>query len=141
MVILGAFKTCSNVTIVICNDGAKPFNVEQRREMISAALLAKDIMDANIVVVPDGHDAAWVERVLDECGNPSDAGVWSGDEAVRALFEAQGVQTKKIVPVPGISGEDIRKKMAANDPAFRKHIPSGAIDVVMARKSQGVRSG
>lgn len=138
MVVQGMLKACGNVTVVICDEKKKgpdaPFTVEQRREMISAALIAKDIMDATIVVVDDGaEDAAWVTRVMDAAeANASDAMVWSGSEHVRSLFEAAGVATKKIVPVPGIDSGEIRKLMHANDPNFRKHIPSGAIDVVMA---------
>ncbi|MBI1908233.1 adenylyltransferase/cytidyltransferase family protein [Candidatus Uhrbacteria bacterium] len=136
MVVQGMVKSCGNACIVICDEGKAgadaPFTVEQRREMISAALLAKDIMDATIVVVKDGgEDAQWAHRVLDECGNPEGATVWSGREEVRALFEGMGVATKKVVPVPGISSETIREQMVANNPEFRKHIPSGAIDVVM----------
>lgn len=136
MVVQGMFKACGNVTIVICDEGKKtddaPFSVEQRREMITAALLAKDIMDATILVVKDGgEDAQWAKRVLDECGNPGEPFVWSGRDEVRALFDAMKVQTKKIVPVPGISSDDIRAKMKAGNSEWRKHIPSGAIDVLM----------
>ncbi len=136
MVVQGMYKIVGNVTIVICNEGKvtadAPFTVEQRREMITAALLAKEILDATIVVVKDGgEDAEWAKRVLDECGNPSEPFVWSGREEVRELFEKMGVQTKKIVPVPGISSDDIRAKMKAGGSDWRKHIPSGAIDVVM----------
>lgn len=137
MVVQGMLKACGNVTVVICDEKKKgpdvPFTVEQRREMISAALLAKDIMDATIVAVDDGgEDAAWATRVMDAAeASANDAMVWSGNEHVRSLFEAAGVATKKIVPVPGIDSAAIRTLMAANDPNFRKHIPSGAIDVVM----------
>lgn len=140
MVVQGMMKACGNVTIVICDEkkpksADAPFSVDERREMISAALLAKDIMDANIVVVEDGaEDADWVTRVLTAADEPSDAVVWSGNEHVRSMCEAAGVATKKIVPVPGIDGAEIRRLMAAHDPNFRKHIPSGAIDVVMAKK-------
>ena len=140
MVVQGMLKACGNVTVVICDEKKRgpdaPFSVEQRREMISAALLAKDIMDATIVVVEDGgRDAALATRVLDVAeATASDAMVWSGDEQVRAVFEAAGVATKRIVPVPGISGSEIRRLMTANDSNFRKHIPSGAIDVVMASR-------
>lgn len=140
MVVQGALKACENVIIVICNEGKgpdSPFSTDQRREMISAALLAKDIMDATILVVNDGgEDKDWAHRVMDECGNPADAIVWSGREEVRAAFEANGVATKKIVPVPGIDSADIRAKMATNNPDFRKHIPAGAIDVVMDAKNK-----
>lgn len=136
LVVQGMMKACGNVTIVICDEGKQgqdsPFTVDQRREMISAALLARDIMDATIMVVKDGgEDEQWARRVLDECGNPSDAYVWSGREEVREVFEKLGVQTKKVVPVPGISSDDIRAKMRDGNADWRKHIPSGAIDVAM----------
>lgn len=136
MVVQGMFKACGNVTIVICDEGGKsadaPFSAEKRREMISAALLAKDIMDATIAVVHDmPDDEQWVEHVLDAAGNPASPYVWSGNDHVRELFEKKGVATKKVVPVPGISSEDIRAKMKSGDANWRKHIPSGAIDVLM----------
>lgn len=136
MVVQGMHKAFGNVTIVVCDEGRKsdeaPFSVDKRREMISAALLAKDIMDASIVVVRDmPDDADWVDHVLDAAGRPSEPFVWSGNEHVRALFEEKGIATKKVVPVPGISSEDIRAKMKAGDANWRKHVPSGAIDVVM----------
>lgn len=136
LVVQGMVKACGNATIVICDEGKKtedaPFSVEKRREMITAALLAKDIMDATIVVVRDlPNDEEWVAHVLDAVGHPSEPSVWSGREEVRAAFEAKGIHTKKVVPVPGIDGEDIRAKMRAGNAEWRKHIPSGAIDVVM----------
>lgn len=134
MVVQGMHKACGNVTIVLCDrPGDGPFTVDERREMISAAMLAKDILDATIVTVRDNaDDAQWVDHVLDAAGRPSEPYVWSGNAEVRAMFEAKGVATKKIVPVPGIASEDIRAQMRAGDGAWRKHVPSGAIDVAIA---------
>lgn len=106
LVVQGMMKIDGNATIVIC-EKAKPdptidlLSTEQRREAISAALLDADIMDATIVSVKDDPSGeAWARYVLDAAGNPSDALVWSGHDHIRALFEAIGVATKKIVPVP-----------------------------------------
>lgn len=128
---------CTGVSIIIRDEGKRsedaPFTAEERREMISAALLAEDIMDANIVVVPDGgDDAAWVKRVLDAVGiDSSDVSVWNAKAEVRAAFEAAGVSTKKVVPVPGIDGGEMRRQMREGGTEWRKRIPSGAIDVIM----------
>jgi nicotinamide-nucleotide adenylyltransferase len=118
MVVQGMVKLSEEVVVMIC-DSKNPtapdeqhFTVEQRREMIGAALLAADILDATIAVVRDAeHDADWAHHVLDAAGNPAEPMVWSGDDQVRAIFEAQKIATKKIVPVPGIVGADIRKLM------------------------------
>lgn len=135
MVIQGAMKLSDNVVIVICdgkrNEEADPFTQDKRREMIGAALLAVDIMDVTIAVVKDDEsDEAWAHHVLDAAGNPAEPVVWSGDEGVRKIFEAKGVATKKIVPVPGIVGEDIRKMIREKNPAWRSKIPAGALDVI-----------
>jgi cytidyltransferase-like protein len=136
MVIQGAVKLSDDVTIVIC-DGKKngdedPFTLDQRRDMIGAALLAVDIMDVTIAVVKDSEsDEEWAHHVLDAAGNPTEPMVWSGDEKVRKIFEAKKVATKKIVPVPGIVGEEIRKMIKNKDLTWRSKVPAGAMDVIV----------
>ena len=135
MVVQGMMKVSENVIIVICDGkgggGEKFFTVDQRREMISAALLSADIMDATIVVVKDDEsDEAWAHHVLDAAGNPADPTVWSGNEHVRKIFEAKGVATKKIVPVPGIDGAEIRKMIKEGNTVWRSKVPAGAMDVI-----------
>lgn len=135
MVVQGMMKVSDNVVVVICdgkqNGDEDPFTLDQRREMIGAALLSSDIMDATIAVVKDAEsDEEWAHHVLDAAGNPAEAVVWSGNENVRAIFEAKGVATKKIVPVPGIEGQEIRKMIKDKNPAWRTKIPAGALDVI-----------
>jgi nicotinamide-nucleotide adenylyltransferase len=138
LVVQGMMKIHGNATIAICDgkheSGADhPFTMAQRREMISAALLDANIMDATIVEVTDRptHEA-WVDAVLDAAGHAQDPLVWSGKEDVRAMFEAKSIPTKKIVPVPGIDGEVIRSAIAKGSiDSVRSKIPAGAIDVVM----------
>ncbi|MFA5945288.1 MAG: adenylyltransferase/cytidyltransferase family protein [Patescibacteria group bacterium] len=136
MVVQGMMKMCENAIIVICESADKksaedPFSLDERREMISAALLSADIMDATIVSVKDTQsDEAWAHHVLDSAGNPDEPLVWSGDENVRKIFEAKKVATKKIVPVPGIVGSDIRKMIEKKDRAWRSKVPAGAMDVI-----------
>lgn len=129
-------KTCNNATIVICeslnkNEKEQPFSLDERREMISAALLSADIMDATIVTVKDSEsDDNWATHVLDAAGDPAEPVVWSGNEKVRDIFAARGIETKKIVPVPGHVGAEIREMMEKGDGAWRKKIPAGALDVI-----------
>lgn len=145
MVVQGMMKVSDNVVVVICDDKRESvpssldkgdsrgglFTLEQRREMISAALLSADIMDATIAVVKDAEsDEDWAHHVLDAAGNPAEPTVWSGNEDVRKIFEAKGVATKKIVPVPGIVGEEIRKMIADKNSAWRSKVPAGAMDVI-----------
>ena len=135
MVVQGMIKLSDNVVIAIC-DGKKngdedPFTVDQRRDMIGAALLSVDIMDVTLAVVKDAEsDEQWAHNVLDAAGNPGEPTIWSGDEKVRQIFEAKGVATKKIVPVPGIVGEDIRKRIREKNSAWRSKVPAGAMDVI-----------
>lgn len=135
MVVQGMIKLSDHVVIAIC-DGKKngdedPFTVDQRRDMIGAALLAVDIMDVTLAVVKDAEsDEQWAHNVLDAAGNPGEPTVWSGNEDTRKIFEAKGVATKKIVPVPGIVGEDIRKMIREKNSAWRSKVPAGAMDVI-----------
>ncbi len=137
LVIQGMVKAVGNPIIVICDpakvqpEGDDLFTLEERREMISAALLSADIMDATIVACKDAeNDADWVKYVLDAAEKRNDVVMWSGREEIRAAFEAAGIPTKKIVPVPGIAGETLRAQMRAGDGEWRKKVPAGALDVI-----------
>ena len=135
MVIQGMVKTMGDPIIVICDpmkpDAEDMFTLEQRREMISSALLSADIMDATIVTCKDApEDANWVKYVMDSAGNPQDIVMWSGRDDVRKYFEEAGYQTKKIVHVPGIDGAELRAQMKAGDTSWRKKVPAGAMDTV-----------
>jgi nicotinamide-nucleotide adenylyltransferase len=136
LVVQGMMKAMGNATIVICessdrNSKEDPFSLDERREMISAALLAVDILDATIVSVKDTEsDENWAHHVLDAAGNPADAMVWSGNENVREIFEKKGVKTKKVVPVPGITGEDLRSMLEKGDRTWRSKVPAGAMDTI-----------
>ncbi|MFZ2682263.1 MAG: adenylyltransferase/cytidyltransferase family protein [Patescibacteria group bacterium] len=146
MVIQGMVKLSDQVVVVICEtpsltlpspldkgeiEGVVTFSLDQRRDMIGAALLAVDILDVTIAVVKDAaSDDAWAQYVLDAAGNPSEAMVWSGNDQVRAIFEAKGIATKKIVHVPGIVGEEIRALIQKHDAAWRTKVPAGALDVI-----------
>jgi nicotinamide-nucleotide adenylyltransferase len=137
LVIQGMVKTVGNPIIVVC-DPLKPeaagedmFTLDERREMISAALLSADIMDATIVTCKDaGNDTDWVKYLLDAAEKHADVVMWSGREEVRAAFEAAGIPTKKIVPVPGIDGAMLREQMRAGSGEWRKKVPAGALDVI-----------
>ncbi len=135
MVVQGMAKVADDVVIVICdskkNGDEDPFSIEQRREMVGSALLSADLMDVTIAVVKDSEsDEEWAHHVLDAAGNPAEPTVWSGEESVRKIFEAKGVTTKKIVPVPGIVGEEIRKMIKNKDLTWRSKVPAGAMDIV-----------
>lgn len=137
LVIQGMVKTMGNPIIVICDplksdaSGDDLFTLDDRREMISAALLSADIMDATIVTCKDAEsDADWVKYVLDAAEKHSDVMMWSGRDEVRIAFEAAGIPTKKIVPVPGIDSATLREQMRAGSGEWRKKVPAGALDVI-----------
>ncbi len=129
-------KACGKVVIVICHEpGDKAeddlFSREQVREMISATLLDEDIVDATIVLASDcTDDDEWVDKVMEEAGRPEGAMVWSGNENVLALFEKHDVKTKKIVPVPGIVGAELREMIKSGDAGWKKKVPAGTKRVV-----------
>lgn len=131
-------NSCGKAVVVICcdPDGSAGddsiFSTEEVREMISAALLNADIVDANIAVVNDcpEDDEEWVDKVLEAAGNPDDAKVWSGKDDVKALFEARGVEIQNISEVPGHVTSEIREMIESNNTDWRSKMPAGAMDVV-----------
>ncbi|MFA6522559.1 MAG: adenylyltransferase/cytidyltransferase family protein [Patescibacteria group bacterium] len=136
LVVQGMVKTGNRVIIPICRDPKikHVFTEEEVREMISSALLAEDILDADIVVVEDmSTDAQWVDRILEAAGRPADAVVWSGNEAVRKICEENHVATKKIVPVPGIDTHEIRKWIEAGDEKWRDKVPDDVAQIIRRR--------
>ncbi|MBT4857445.1 adenylyltransferase/cytidyltransferase family protein [Candidatus Uhrbacteria bacterium] len=141
MVAKGMIKSCPNVVIVICSGDHHDddiFSTEKVREMISAALLEAEIMDATIAEVSDcTDDAEWADKVLEAAGWPEDPQIWSGDEAVRALFEGLEKRTQKISPVPGFVGKEIREMISGNDKNWRTKVPAGAMDVVYDKMQEG----
>jgi nicotinamide mononucleotide adenylyltransferase len=133
MVVKGMMHAFGNATIVVCDAGAEEkemlFPLAVRRDMIGAALLDADLMDANIVVVKnDPNDALWVKYVLDAVGNPADALVWSGDAHVERVFSQAGIAVKHIVPVPGISRDEMHTQIRSGDASWKKHVPDAVID-------------
>ena len=135
MVVEGMVKTCSRSVIAVCHEGKLGeddlFTQEQVREMITSSLLSEDIVDAEIVFVQDtGEDAEWVDKVLEAAQNPEDAVVWSGNAHVLALFQAAGIATKEIKPVPGHVSEDIRTAIEHRDSVWRSKVPGGSMNVI-----------
>lgn len=130
-------NSCGRAMIVICcdPDGTSGddalFSTEEVREMISAALLEADIVDANIIVVNDcPEDEEWADKILEAAGDSDDAKVWSGKDDVKALFEARGVEVQNISEVPGHVGQEIRDMIESGNTEWRSKIPAGAMDVI-----------
>ncbi|PIX61830.1 hypothetical protein CO057_01930 [Candidatus Uhrbacteria bacterium CG_4_9_14_0_2_um_filter_41_50] len=137
MVVQGMIKSCGKVVIAICYGDAREddlFSAEEVREMISAALLAEDIVDANIVDVSDCEDdAEWVDKILEAAGNPEEVKMWTGDDDMKQIFETAGLAIQNISPVPGFNGTEIRKMIESKDSTWREKVPAGALDVVYGK--------
>lgn len=138
LVVKGMMKTCGRAVIVICSNPGDSkgkddlFTQDQVREMITAALLAEDIVDAEIVAISDCEsDEEWLHKVLEAADNPEDPTVWSGNEDVLAIVEKGGVNTKKIVHVLGHDSDEIRKMIKSGNRDWMKKVPGGANNVVM----------
>lgn len=136
MVVQGMRKVCGRVIIGIGSPDKhggtdNPFSVDERREMIGAALLDANIPDAEILDCHDTPtDTEWVNAVLKVTG-PIQS-VWTGNEGVAKLFEEAGVEVKRIKEVPGISGTEIRKRFAHGGD-WESMVPEG-VATVMKRK-------
>lgn len=138
LVVKGMMQTCGRTAIVVCCNvddkiGAEDiFTQDEVREMISAALSSEDIVDAEIHVVTDcPQDDEWLDRILEAVEDSEGATIWSGNPDVLAIAEKAGVAVKKISPVPGISGEEIRAWVKSGSREWMEKVPAGALDVVM----------
>lgn len=142
MVVQGMMKACGKAVIAVCRSGDDHlFTEDEVREMVGAALLSEDIVDATIVMVPDCEDdQEWADKVIEAAEWPEDATIWSGKEEVREIFENMGYKTQRIAPVPGIDGEQLRDWIVAGDSAWREKVPGGAMDVVQ-NKVDALREG
>ena len=133
MVVQGMRKVCGRIIIGVGSPETPeslehPFSVQERHEMISAALLDADIPDADIYDIPDTvDDAKWVEHVIKITG-PVDR-VWTGNALVEQLFTAQEIQVQKIKEVPGISGTEVRARLL-NGGDWDDLVPSGVAPVL-----------
>lgn len=141
MVVQGMIKSCGQAVIVICHGNSRNddlFSVDEVREMISSALLAEDIVDANIIDVSDcADDVEWVDKILESAGRPESVKLWSGDEAMKKIFETAGFDIQNISLVPGFNGEEIRKMIQSQDKTWREKVPAGALDVVYDKLTAG----
>lgn len=135
MVVKGMSATCSRVIIAVCKPHSEDFDAifstEEVREMISASLLAENLVDAEIAFVnPLESDEEWAEHILDLAGGEGDAQIWSGNDDVLALFEGMGIATKRIKHVPGHDSAEIRQMIQSKNRQWMEKVPAGAIDVV-----------
>lgn len=142
MVVKGMAAMCSRTIIAVCTpdleDEKAIFSTEEVREMISAALLAENLVDAEIVFVRNfDEDAEWAEHLLDLAAGDTDVQIWSGNDDVLALFEGMGIATKRIKHVPGHDSEEIRHMIRMHERGWMEKVPAGAIDVV-SRHIEGV---
>lgn len=91
------------------NTKDNPFSFEERKKMIEKALTGLDI-NYKIVAVPDIHDAknwvAHVKKIVNDFNM-----VYTGNDAVKKLFEDGGHKVKPIKININISGRELRKKM------------------------------
>ncbi len=132
LVVKGMMKACGRVIIPVClSADDSEFSKEEIREMISAALLAEDIVDAEIQFVSDCEsDSDWVERVLELVEDEGDVSVWSGNPSVLQLFGDAGIETKEIKLVPGHDSDEILRMIQDRNTEWRAKVPAGAMDVV-----------
>jgi len=138
MVIKGMAKLCSQVIIVIgsaqkSGTDENPYSVQERKEMIQQALQDEDMIPRYDIIFREVEDMkddnAWTDAVCQACGDISI--VWTGDEHTKKCFTEKGIEVKDIVPVPGISGTDIRKKIKAKDEDWRTQVPAAVVKALL----------
>ncbi|MES2155248.1 MAG: adenylyltransferase/cytidyltransferase family protein [bacterium] len=119
-----AREQCGTVVIAVGSTNAKPnarnpFSFEERKAMLQAVFPGVPVF-----AVPDIHDReAWVAHLLAITGAVDR--VYGNDDNSQSLFEAAHVDVAR----PGLERRDewegtaIRRLMAEDDPAWRKHVP------------------
>ena len=135
LVVQGMMKMHGKAHVVICEPRVKGvddlFSIDERREMIGGALMEAELMEADLAVLQDDlSDEVWVRHLLDVCGNPAEPVVFTGNEAVAAICEAQGLPVKLIKLVPGHDSTEIRALIKAKTSAWQKKVPAGADEVI-----------
>lgn len=139
MVIQGMMKIHGNAVVVICHGKEMGdddiLTAEEVQESISSALLDAELMDATITLVKDeSEDAKWASAVIASTEHAPDPIVWSGNEEVAVLFESKGIPVKRIKPVPGITGKDLRDMIMDGHPGWKAKVPDGVVEVIGRKK-------
>ncbi len=138
MVIKGMAKLCEQVVIVIGSaqehdTKENPYTAAQRKDMIQRTLQTEDLIpkyNIEFREVDDyKDDAEWTDKVCSQCGQIG--AVWTGDNLTKECFEKKGIEVKEIKEVPGISGTEIRAKIAAEDDSWKDQVP---VDVAISIK-------
>lgn len=144
MVLKGMVKLCDRVVVVIGSADAKrtkedPFSAEERKDMIQRALQEENLIpncNIDLVTVADeDSDTQWARACLLAAGNGVGV-VWTGREKVKEAFESIGTEVKMIKEVPGISSDDLRRKMVIGDLSWKDQVPSAVVDCI--REIDGV---
>lgn len=110
-----AIKECGRVVIAIGSSqesGTKdnPFSYDERKQMIISTLEAHDVLDFDILPVPDiNDDKKWVDHVI-KVVSSFDV-VYTGNDLTEKLFLAKGVQVRKISLIPTINATEIRRRI------------------------------
>ncbi len=133
LVVKGMVKSSSRVIIVVCtgDDTDQPFSKEEVQEMISSALLANDILDAEMIFVTDSEDdGEWIDKILEEAGNPEDPMIWSGNEDVLRIANELNIKTKEIKHAPGFVSEEIRQMIRNDNSAWKQKVPPAVANVI-----------
>jgi hypothetical protein len=50
------------------------------------------------------------------------------------LFEAKGVPVKRVKPVPGIVGKELRDQIMDGHPGWKAKVPDGVVEVMSRKK-------
>jgi len=106
-----------------------PFTCGERIEMIRHCFSQSDIAKIILVPVPDVNDnRIWVDHVLAHIPQVNE--VYSNNQLVKMLFSQHGILVKSMDfhDRGPKEGETIRRLMAENDPAWKKHIPKKAVE-------------
>ncbi len=133
LVVKGMVKACARVIIPVCycEDSGMEFSQDEVREMITAALLAENIMDAEIQFISDcDTDEEWVDKIIELAEGEQGISVWSGNQETLRLFTEAKIETKEISLVPGHDSGEILQMIQSGNTEWRSKVPSGAMDVV-----------
>ena len=130
-----ALKECEELIIVVgsaqeSRTGDNPFTIEERCELIDAALAAESITAYQIVVLEDiNDDNLWVDYVTEHVG--SYERVYTGNEYVASLFKAKGTKLTIVPLIDEISSTTIRARMVSGG-QWEEMVPDAVIAKIKA---------
>ena len=104
-----------------------PFTAKERSEMIAHSL-GKEFSYTIVPISDINRYELWADHVRSLC--PEFHLVYTGNQVVKDLFEAAGVEVRSVKHHNYTSATEIRNMISRNDDSWKSLVPSGTLEVL-----------